>query len=370
MCSLMDDATLNDWLAHTIDPQAQPIDDALLLFFNIQFKSVAEGRGVPEPSLVQQIPRAQSMTQSPHGLVKALGLVALSWYAPSGIVGESTRTSFNRLAELCPEADSTQEVMDRLLLVTAGENPAQSQALKDLLNRSDWNASVQAVMAADPVVTLARQFTASGTTSTNDATTSTAASTDSVDSTASAGTAAESADDTSGLAPVLAAAQDHPEPEVKDWCLRLVHAQAQAATPAATALLESAQASTEPAAKAAAKPKSASAAAVTVQPLEALRARHIQFAQALAAKDLTAAEQHLDVLMNAHSAEEPIDSNTHLNALLDGVELGLRLVMAGDYAKAQAVYERIVQKYPNSDVAARSQEHINHIKAVLASQQK
>ncbi|MDX9971453.1 MAG: hypothetical protein RBU21_00545 [FCB group bacterium] len=75
MCSLMQDEALAEFLENTLDPQAYPIDDAVLLFFNLQFTSVDEGRKVPSTSKADLVQRALRMEQSPHALVRALGLI-------------------------------------------------------------------------------------------------------------------------------------------------------------------------------------------------------------------------------------------------------------------------------------------------------
>lgn len=295
------------------------------------------------------------MAQSSHGLVRALGLAALSWYTPGGVVGDNTRSAFNSLAELCPTSKSTREVLHRLMLEVAGADPAHSQAVQDLVSRSDWNPAVQALLANDPVVDLVR-----------DASTAAAQTSVSAEKNAAAAAPADS-----GIASVLTLAQNSPDTVVKDWCLRLVHAHGAGTPAAATAFCEAVRSQGETVAKSAGgKPKSVSPTALSVLPLETLRAHHVLFMQALRSADLTTAGTQLEVLMASSSADEPLDSNTSMNVLLDGVQYAMQLVMKGENAKAIAVYERIAQRYPNSDVARRSLEHIEHIEAVMAAQQK
>lgn len=355
MSSLLDDDALVDFLSNTLDPQTNPFDEAVLLLFNVDYRSAPGERRVSEAPLQEQIQRVQRMAQSPHALVKTVGLMALSWCSPGITVSEGNRAAFNSLAALCPEAKSTREVLHQLLLVEAGSNPGRSQALRDFVNRPDWNPTAQALISGDSVVGLVRevadqaaQSTSSGTAD-NDATTNTS---------------------DNGITPVLTAAQNQPEAEVRDWCLRLVHTNAGDDANVAATFSETVRQQCETAAKSgASNTKAVTATGANVQSLESLRARHILFKQAIKGKDLASAGTQMDALMNASSAEEPVDSNTFQNALSDAEEYAMQLILAGEYEKALSAYESIARKYPNSYAAKRDQEHVDHLKGILARQQ-
>jgi len=341
MSSLMQDEELKAFVDQ-LDPIAYPQDYLILMSFYHEFRVWEVGRKMSFISEDNYWVLVDKLMLDENALVRMAALLFKAYQKKdlSKAEGRSLAVEIiNSMAEECPECRVTREMFRVLLRETmwrttddteAVAEDVYPEAIADLLLNSPWNDRVSTLMANDGVVqTIFSIFNSPAV--------------------SAAGSKEEAL--AALITEAIAASESNPDPEVRTWlratlspCVATGKSYSEHSKQVRTAMTSMATAALN---------------APEKMPLDASRSQYVLLIKSSSLRDGPVDEATLDSLLNQKREQEPVGINFFARIPTEVSYYAHSQINKRDYAGAVAVFQKLIDRYPNSDLARRSQETVN-----------
>ena len=344
MSSLMQDDELQTFVKQ-LDPTTYPGDNLVLMSFYDEFRAWEPGRKMSFITEDDFWKLADTLTQDKNALVRMAALLTKTYRKPDMSSAEGRAAAvdiINKMADECPDCRVTRE-MFRVLLreamwrttedTEAVAEDVYPEAIAELLLDSKWNENMSALISQDKVVQ--RVFAIFS---------------------LPAVSAAQSKDEALAtlITEALTAAQEDGDLEVRSWLRGTLSPCVVSGTTYSAFSDQVRAAMTDMVAPALEK-----ATAPEQTPVDVARAQYILFIKSFRLPDAEVDVANLDSLLGQKREQEPVEINYFARIPGEVSYYAHTLVNKRDYSGAVAVFQKLVEAYPNSDLARRSQESID-----------